>query len=172
MILDNYNSGILGKGMPLGNWTSQFFANIYLDRLDQFVKHELKAKYYLRYVDDFVILHQSKIKLQEYESEINVFLKNLKIELHPDKCKIVPLGRGITFLGFRVFYHYKLIRSRNLRKIKSKLGCLIGDFRAGRIDMQEIFEVLNGWNGYAMQGNMYRVMQSLEAFLKQELKIA
>ncbi|HLC32547.1 MAG TPA: reverse transcriptase/maturase family protein [Candidatus Nanoarchaeia archaeon] len=93
-ILDNYTSGTSGKGMPLGNWTSQFFANVYLNELDQFVKHQLKAKYYLRYVDDFIIVHSSKITLQEYEHRVRDFLRTLKLELHPTKCKIFPLGGG------------------------------------------------------------------------------
>lgn len=113
-ILNNYHSGTPGQGMPLGNWTSQFFANIYLHELDQFVKHTLKAQYYLRYVDDFVIFHPSKDVLKEYGYKIEKYLTNLKIELHPDKCCIIPLSRGITLLGFRIFYHHKLLRKRNL----------------------------------------------------------
>ncbi len=114
-ILDNYNSGTKGKGMPLGNWTSQFFANIYLNELDQFVKHNLKSKYYIRYVDDFVILHKNKTVLQDYEARIYSFLKTINLTLHPNKCKIIPLSQGITFLGFKVFYHYKTVRKRALR---------------------------------------------------------
>ena len=76
--------------MPLGNLTSQFFANIYLNELDYFVKHELKAKYYIRYVDDFVILHESKEQLQVWKEKINAFLRiKLKLELHKDKSKII-----------------------------------------------------------------------------------
>ena len=96
------------KGMPLGNLTSQFFANIYLNELDYFVKHELKVKYYIRYVDDFVILHRSKKRLAFYETKINEFLREkLKLELHPDKSKTSSLANGITFLGYKIFYHYK-----------------------------------------------------------------
>ena len=92
-----------GFGMPLGNLTSQFFANIYLDELDQFVKHELKARYYIRYVDDFVVLHHSRNILEEYKIKINKFLSgNLNLGLHPDKSKILELGNGIGFLGFRI----------------------------------------------------------------------
>lgn len=69
------------KGMPLGNLTSQFFANVYLNELDQFVKHKLKAKYYIRYVDDFVILHNNKQTLEKYKEQINNFLKTIKLEL-------------------------------------------------------------------------------------------
>ncbi|MEK6898588.1 MAG: reverse transcriptase/maturase family protein [Nanoarchaeota archaeon] len=92
------------KGMPLGNLTSQFFANLYLNELDVFVKHKLKAKYYIRYVDDFVILHESKEQLGKWKQEINTFLdERLKIELHPSKSNVLRLNSGINFLGFRVF---------------------------------------------------------------------
>src|SRR3989344_330036 len=86
------------RGMPLGNLTSQFFANVYLNELDQFIKHKLKTKYYIRYVDDFVLLHHSKIVLENYKTEINEFLKSeLKLELHPDKSKIFSLAKGTAF---------------------------------------------------------------------------
>lgn len=95
--------------MPLGNWTSQFFANVYLNELDQFAKHELHAQYYIRYVDDFVILHKSKAALETYEQQIKTSLEKLKLELHLNKCKIIPLRRGVNFLGYRIFYKYKLV---------------------------------------------------------------
>lgn len=85
--------------MPLGNLTSQFFANVYLNDLDQFVKHRLKAKYYIRYVDDFVILNRDKEILEEFKHRIKDFLKIIKLELHPDKSKIIPLEKGIPMLG-------------------------------------------------------------------------
>ena len=100
--------------MPLGNLTSQFFANVYLNELDFFVKHKLKIKYYIRYVDDFVVLHYSKQQLKIWKEKMNQFLKNeLKLELHPEKSKIVLLGGGVDFVGFRNFYQFKLLRKRN-----------------------------------------------------------
>ena len=90
-----------------------FFANIYLNELDQFIKHKLKIRYCIRYVDDFIILHKDKHILNRYEERINLFLeKNLDIKLHPDKSKIIELKRGITFLGFRIFYHHKLLKNQ------------------------------------------------------------
>ena len=168
-ILENYDSGTIGRGMPLGNWTSQFFANIYLNELDQFVKHKLKAKYYLRYVDDFVILHNSKSTLQNYEKQIQQFLKTLSIELHPNKCKILPLGQGINFLGFRVFYHYKIVRRRNLRKIKAKLKMLLDNYQLGSADAYDVLEVLQGWNAYAKNGNTYKLRQNLWGGVREKL---
>lgn len=122
-ILDNHDFKTKGKGMPLGNLTSQFFANVYLNELDYYVKHKLKVKYYIRYVDDFVILHRSKEKLALYRWMIDNFLKQrLKLELHPEKSKIVPLHYGVKLLGFRVFYYYKLPRKSNLRIFEKKLS--------------------------------------------------
>src|SRR3989344_4020530 len=117
-ILNNYEMKKQGIGMPLGNLTSQFFANVYLNELDYFVKHELKAKYYIRYVDDFVVLHEDKNTLRHFKNKINAYLKTLKLELHTDKSKIMPLRNGLTFLGYRIFYHYKLLRRSNLRKFQ------------------------------------------------------
>ena len=109
--------------MPLGNLTSQFFANVYLNELDYFIKHKLRIKYYIRYVDDFVILHKNKETLIKYKNQINNFLKRkLKLELHKDKSKIIPLKNGTSFLGYRIFYHYKLLRKTNLRKFNKKLS--------------------------------------------------
>ncbi len=166
----HYDSGIPSKGMPLGNWTSQFFANIYLNELDQFVKHYLKAKYYARYVDDFIILHRSKETLRNYEAQIKNFLKTLKLDLHPDKCKITSLGRGTTFLGFRVFYHYMLVRQRNVRKINRRLRELLDLYESRLADAQDVLEILQGWNGYAMQGNTYKLRQRLTLMVEQELQ--
>ena len=129
IILGNYKLEESGKGMPLGNLTSQFFANVYLNELDYFVKYKLKAKYYMRYVDDFAILHNDYPILEQFKEEINEYLiKNLKIELHPDKTKIMQLKNGINLLGYRVFYYHKLLRKANKakfdRKLKQKLECI------------------------------------------------
>lgn len=172
IILANYNSGIDGKGMPLGNWTSQFFANIYLDELDRFIKHRLKAKYYIRYVDDFIILHKSKAILQEYEAGIKAFLYSLELELHPDKCRVIPIRKGISLLGFSVFYHYKLVRKRNLKNINARLNAMISLHHNKSIESWELLEALNGWNAYAMQGNTYRLRTKPELHVRQGLKPA
>jgi len=121
-ILANHKSENENKGMPLGNLTSQFFANVYLDQLDQFVKHKLRATYYIRYVDDFVIMHQSRKMLEEYKEKIDCFLREkLDLELHPDKSQILKLEKGISFLGFRVFYYHKLLVQKNMRKFEGEM---------------------------------------------------
>jgi hypothetical protein len=144
--------------MPLGNLTSQFFANVYLNELDYFVKHKLKAKYYIRYVDDFVILHNSKEQLEIWKKEIDIFLtQNLKLELHKDKSNIISLSKGIDFVGFRNFYYYRLLRKRNIRKMKSR----INDFNKGQLKLENLVESFQGWNAYAKQANTYRLRKKL-----------
>lgn len=164
-ILSN-NADSLGgrttKGMPLGNHTSQFFANLYLNELDQFVKHELKAKYYIRYVDDFVILSYSTKKLQEYMDKINMFLKEeLILELHPDKSKILNLNQGIQFLGFKIFPNHKIPRKTNLRKFQSKLKELKILYKEKQLNREQVVECLEGWMAYAKQGNTYKYRRNL-----------
>lgn len=160
-ILNNYNSTTPKKGMPLGNWTSQFFANIYLNELDQYLKHKLKIKHYIRYVDDFVILHPNKTILIQYETQIKKNLCTLKLELHPDKCKIIPLEKGLSFLGYRIFYKHKLIKQRNIRKIHKKLNQMLKLYKNKKITAENIQETLNGWNAYASTANTYKLRQKL-----------
>ena len=107
-----------GKGMPLGNLTSQLFANIFLDPLDKFVKHRLKAKYYLRYADDFLILADNPEELMGYFVEINQFLKTvLKLQIHPNKVHLRRLSWGIDFVGYVALPHYFLPRNKTVRRI-------------------------------------------------------
>jgi retron-type reverse transcriptase len=159
-ILHNHNFKIRGKGMPLGNLTSQFFANVYLNELDYYIKHNLKVKYYIRYVDDFVILHRSKEKLLLYKWIINNFLKQrLRLELHSEKSKIIPLRNGVNLLGFRIFYHYKLPKKSNMRNFEKQLNSLY-------IDRDEIDKMLLGWFGYVMYGNTYKLRKRIIKTIK------
>lgn len=152
-VLSNYHTG-----MPLGNLTSQYFANIYLNELDHFVKHKLREKYYLRYVDDFVILHTNKALLEACKKEINTFLKNiLKIELHPNKSKVIELKRGVTFLGFRVFPKYRLLRRSNIRGMRDKLRL----FMELHADYDTIYEYIQGWLNYASHANTFKLRRKV-----------
>lgn len=144
--------------MPLGNLTSQFFANVYLNELDAFVKHKLKVKYYIRYVDDFVVLHSSKEQLNLWKKEIDKFLRGkLKLELHPDKSKIVSLSRGVDFVGFRNFYYFRLLRKRNIRTMNNK----IRKFNQGMISVEKMEEISQGWNAYAKWANTYKLRRKI-----------
>jgi len=144
--------------MPLGNLTSQFFANIYLNELDYFVKHVLRAEYYIRYVDDFVILHNSKEQLLVWKEEIERFLRDkLKLELHPQKSKIIPLSRGVDFVGFRNFYYFKLLRERNIRKMFLK----VERYKNEEISKEKLLESFQGWNAYAKWANTLKLRRGV-----------
>ena len=151
--------GRSGVGMPLGNLTSQFFANVYLNELDYFVKHVLKVKYYIRYVDDFVILHESKKQLETWKKQIDRFLREkLKIELHPQKSRIIPLSRGVDFVGFRNFYYRKLLRKRNIRNMKRKIEL----FKKGEMDFRDLYESYQGWQAYAKWANTHKLRKEIK----------
>ena len=132
--------------MPLGNLTSQFFANVYLHELDRFVKHELKCKFYIRYVDDFVIFYKSKKQLQIWQGQISKFLNaRLKLKLHPDKSRVLSLSRGIDFVGFRNFYKKRLIRKRCFRKMRK----VFQDFLKDEVSEEKFLKSFNGWLAHA-----------------------
>ncbi len=155
LILNNFEEN---KGMPLGNLTSQFFANVYLNQLDYFVKHKLKVKYYIRYVDDFVILHKSKEQLEIWKEQINYFLnKELNLELHSEKSKIISLSEGIDFVGFRIFYYFKFVRKRNILSIKRKIEL----FNRGELSYEKFFEIFQGWNAYSKWADSYKTIVTI-----------
>ena len=146
------------KGMPLGNLTSQFFANVYLNELDYFIKHKLRAKYYIRYVDDFIILDKSKEKLESWMIEINKFLREkLKIELHPDKSRIISISKGIDFVGFRNFYHHRLLRKRNIKNMLMK----VKNYKKGKIPREKLLESFQGWKAYTKWADTYRLRKQI-----------
>lgn len=119
----SYFNNPAGVGLPLGNLTSQFFANIYLHELDRYVKHHLKVKYYLRYVDDFVILGKSAKELADLLEKIRVFLqKELCLELHPEKIRIQPVKNGIDFCGYVVWARSIIVRKRVIKQFHKKLN--------------------------------------------------
>ncbi|HUC88496.1 MAG TPA: reverse transcriptase/maturase family protein [Candidatus Paceibacterota bacterium] len=127
------------RGLPLGNLTSQLLVNVYMNEFDQYMKHVLKVKYYIRYADDFVILSENKSYLENLIPKISQFLNNnLKLQLHPDKLYIKTLASGVDFLGWVQFPYHRVLRTatkkrmfRNLKKnnykeesIQSYLGML------------------------------------------------
>lgn len=118
------NSQPAHRGLPIGNLSSQFFANVYLDALDQFVKHRLRAKHYIRYVDDFVLLHESPQQLNAWLAEIEAFLpERLGVSLNPAKTILQPVERGIDFVGQVIKPWHRTTRRRTvdnaLRRIAS-----------------------------------------------------
>ena len=124
IIVSYHTDDLVSKGLPLGNLTSQLFANVYMNEFDQWVKHKLKAKYYVRYADDFVILGDSERDIKRLAFPIYVFLKErLKLDLHPEKVFIKTMTSGVDFLGWIHFPDHRILRKttrhRALDKIKN-----------------------------------------------------
>lgn len=139
-----------GRGLPLGNLTSQLFANVYMHEFDIFIKQKLKIKYYIRYADDFVILSDDRKYLEEVLPKINNFLEtNLKLKLHPEKVYIKTYSSGIDFLGWIHFPHHLLIRTRTKRKIIKILK------RYPRP------ETINSYRGLLGHGNTYKIRKQI-----------
>ena len=137
-----------GKGLPLGNVTSQLFSNIYLNELDQFVKHKLKIKYYFRYCDDFVIINRDKDFLFDIMEKIKSFLhENLLLDLHPKKVEIRPLRRGIDFLGYVILPHMIVLRTRTKKRIIKKINMMRKQVEAGLISKEKFKSVLTSYLG-------------------------
>jgi len=150
------------RGMPLGNLTSQVFANIYLNELDRFVKHKLKTQYYIRYADDFLLLSKNKELLYRYVDVLRQFLNNeLKLELHPDKIIFRKLEWGIDFLGYVVLPHYILPRTKTRRRIFKKLK--------EKIDLESFNQSLQSYLGYLKHANSYKLTRELKEKFKDSI---
>jgi len=152
------------KGLPLGNVSSQLFANIYLNELDQFAKHSLREKYYLRYCDDFIILSKDEKYLQNLIPVLDNFLQeNLKLNLHPDKILIRKYRQGIDFLGYVVLPHYRVLRTKTKRRMFRKLDEKYAKLKSGEISedcfnssFQSYLGVLKHCKGWEIQAFLKR----------------
>ncbi len=137
-------------GLPLGNLTSQLFANVYMDVFDQFVKHKLKAKYYIRYADDFVILSDNKYWLEKQKLKIKDFLQTeLLLDLHPNKVSIETITSGVDFLGWKLFVDHRVLRT----KIKNRM--LI------RIKQNSKKSTIDSYLGLIKYGNSFKLKQKI-----------
>ena len=152
------------KGVPIGNLTSQFFANVYLNELDQFVKHTLRCRYYIRYADDFVLLDSSRERLISWMEEIGKFLQErLRLDINPNKTKLQPVSNGIDFLGYIVKRDYILVRRRVVNNMNTRLkyfeGCRV---RGLDYEMaEELRGSLQSYLGHFRWANNYRLRESL-----------
>lgn len=148
-------------GLPIGNYTSQFFANLYLNELDQYIKHNLKCKYYFRYMDDSVILVETKKKAQEILKKITSFLKyNLKLELNT-KTQIFKDKQGVNFCGYKINAYRIKIRDKGKRKLKQKVKTLKYKIYHGKMTSKEAKRYLAGHMGYINIADTYNLEKKL-----------
>lgn len=139
-------------GLPIGNYTSQYFANIYLNELDQYCKHQLHLEYYVRYMDDFIIIVKDKQEAERIFHLVDEFVqKRLHLQLNPKSAKY-PRRKGIDFVGYIIYEDYMLIRHRSKRKI----GKIIRAFKDGSNNEQLFRRRVTSWLGHVMHANSYR----------------
>ena len=153
------NSG--KKGLPIGNYTSQIFANIYLNEVDQYIKHKLKIKYYFRYMDDSVIFVKTKDEAIQTLDKIRDFLKvNLELELN-DKTQIFKSKQGINFCGYKINEYRLKLRDRGKKAIKKKVKYLKEEVKKGNISSKEASRFICGHLGYMKYANTRNLEEKL-----------
>jgi retron-type reverse transcriptase len=158
---DLFTAGERRRGIPLGNQTSQFFANVYLDPLDHFLKDRLGIKGYVRYVDDFLVFSDDKQHLAEVRNQVKDFLAGLRLRLHPAKSVIFPVGQGIRFLGYRVFPTHRLLAKENVRRFRRRLRKMQGQYARHEISLAHARQRVMSWIGHARQADTFRLRRRL-----------
>lgn len=149
-------------GVPIGNLTSQLFANVYMNELDQFVKHELKVKHYARYTDDFVIVSSDRAYLAGLIEPIQRFLgERLNLALHPNKVSIRPYRQGIDFLGYVALPHHIVVRTKTRHRAFRKLKERVGQFRSGSIPERTLLGSFRSYRGIFLHADAYEVTKIL-----------
>ena len=148
-------------GIPIGNYTSQFFANIYLNELDQFVKRTLNVKYYVRYMDDFILLAKTKDECINLKSNIEIFLKNhLHLTLN-NKSGYYPYKMGVNFCGYRIFTTHRLLRLSSKKKIKKNVKKWNYLYSKNKLDIKNTILCLNSWLGHSSHCNSYKLQNKI-----------
>ena len=149
------------KGLEIGNYTSQMFANIYLNEIDQYIKHKLKIKYYFRYMDDSILFVKTKLEAKETLEKIKVFLKEkLELELNK-KTQIFKNKQGVNFCGYKINEYRLKIRDKGKRKLKKKIKKLKYEIKIGKIISKEAHKYLAGHLGYIKIANTYNLENKL-----------
>jgi len=149
------------RGLPIGNLTSQFFANIYLNRFDHFVKEQLKVKKYVRYVDDFALFADDWQFLAEARLAVEEYLAGLRLKIHPIKSQLFETKHGANFLGFRIFPHRIRVRTENLRRARRRLKRLQTEYAEGKIDWSKVERSLTSWVAHLEHGDTWQLRKKI-----------
>ncbi|ERN41726.1 Retron-type reverse transcriptase [Rubidibacter lacunae KORDI 51-2] len=157
------------RGLPIGNLTSQFFANLYLNGLDHFVNEQLRVPHYLRYADDFALFSNDRAQLVAAREAIAVYLETLRLQLHPIKTQLFETRHGANFVGFRVLGDRVRVRNDNLQRSRRRLRKLQREYGVGAIAPEKIAQRLQSWDAHLRHGDTYRLRQCIFANLRFEL---
>lgn len=148
-------------GMPIGNLTSQMFANLYLNELDQYVKHELKIRHYIRYMDDVVILHHDKKHLWHLKNEISCFLNDKLFLTLNNKTSVRTVDQGIDFCGYRIWSTHMKLRKKSALRMKRRIKYLKRAYAHGKIDFQDVNASVQSYLGLMLHCSSYKLKTKL-----------
>jgi retron-type reverse transcriptase len=154
------------RGLPVGNLTSQIWANIYLDSLDQFVKRDLKCPAYVRYCDDFLLFGHNKVQLHVWKAQVQEHLDGLRLCLNWRRSVVYPTANGIPFLGYRVFATHRRLRADNVALARRRLRRNLDALQAGQMTVGQFRQSLKAWVAHASHADTYRLRRALLADIK------
>jgi retron-type reverse transcriptase len=154
------------RGLPIGNLTSQFWANVYLHELDRFVVHRLGRRAYVRYVDDVLVFGESKTDLHEVHRQLADFLVSLRLTLHPTKTRVLPVATGVPFLGFVACPNRMRIKAAAVRRFMRRMRRVQRAFAQGGMPVDRVTASMRSWLSHAGHGQTYRLREMLLADLE------
>jgi len=149
------------KGLPIGNLTSQLWANVYLNELDHFLKRRLGVRAYVRYADDFLIFGESKAHLWHTRREVVAFLADLRLTPNPRSFQVFPVRRGIDFLGFRVYPDHRRLLRANVRRARVRMRRLDRLYERGVVNVEHVTARVLGWVAHARHGDTWGLRRSV-----------
>jgi len=158
---DDFLAAQRPRGLPIGNLTSQFWANVYLDSLDQFVKRELRCRAYLRYVDDLILFAQDKQTLWAWRAEVIRFLAGLRLTVHEERAQPRPVTEGLPFLGFSVFPTHRRLKARKAISFRRRFKRQLADVAAGRMTLDALHASVRGWVNHARYGDTWGLRRAV-----------
>ena len=153
------------RGIPIGNLTSQFFANVYLNGFDHFVKEHLRCEAYLRYCDDFVVFGDDKASLWAIKEAMGDYLPRLRLTLHPRKCQVMTTRDGVDFLGYRVFPTHRRLRATTAMRAIRRLREQAHACSRGMLSAEQWRQSWASWLGYAQHADTYGLRRAVTGSL-------
>ncbi len=153
------------RGLPIGNLTSQFFANVYLNGFDHFVKEQLHIRKYLRYVDDFALFDDDREFLQDARLASEDYLAGLRLKIHPVKSQLFETRQGANFVGFRILPDQIRVRQENLRRARRRLRQMQQAYAQGSIGQSEVTQSLRSWIAHLAHGDTWQLREHIFATL-------
>ena len=169
-IIDSFSNSP-GRGIPIGLLVSQLSANVYLNALDHYIKDELRVKYYIRYMDDFVIMSESKEELHYLFQVIKSYIENiLGLSLNP-KTRIYPASQGLDFVGYRIWANKKLPRKKNVIAAKKRLKKLAQQYNKDRISLEKLTQTFASFYGYVAHCDGKRTLNSVRKLVKDNIQL-